>query len=118
MKVDPGDVEAMKALRSLEVGAFLCSRGWISGEAVTGRATVWTVPVGGEEYEVLLSLDPSIRDFVVGAGGKFLQVTKVFHFAGRRGPIANLLPTFKVGRRALFARRILKKKLFGGKERC
>ena len=71
MNIDIRDVEAMQALRPLEVAAYLRSHGWTSREAGTGRATVWTLTVAGEEYEALLPLDPSIRDFALRMGDLF-----------------------------------------------
>ncbi len=68
MNVDIRDVEAMKVLRPLEVAAYLRSRGWTSREAASGRATVWALRVAVDEYEALLPLDPSIRDFALRMG--------------------------------------------------
>jgi hypothetical protein len=68
MKVELRDPEAMKALRPLEIAAYLRSHGWTARDGAGGRASLWTLKVGDEEYEALLALDPSIRDFALRMG--------------------------------------------------
>jgi hypothetical protein len=92
MNVDIRDVEAMKALRPLEVAAYLRSRGWISRDAAAGRATVWTQTVAEEEYEVLLPLDSSIRDFALRMGD-VLRVLAAMERRSQEEIYADLLTT-------------------------
>lgn len=68
MKVEIRDVDAVRALRPLEVAAYLRSRGWVKAELHTGRSAVWTLTVAGEEYEALLPLDQAMRDFALRMG--------------------------------------------------
>ena len=92
MNIDIRDIEAMKALRPLEVAAYLRSRAWMSREAGTGRASVWTGGVGNEEYEVLLPLDASIRDFALRMGD-VLRVLAVAEQRSQEEIYADLLTT-------------------------
>lgn len=92
MNVDIRDVEAMKALRPLEVAAYLRSRGWMPQDAAAGRATVWTQSVANEEYEALLPLDPSSRDFALRMGD-ILQVLAVVEKRSQEEIYADLLTT-------------------------
>jgi hypothetical protein len=91
MNVDIRDVEAMKALRPLEVAAYLRSRGWTSKDG-GGSATIWTLTVAKEEYEVLLPLDPTIRDFALRMGD-ILQVLAAAEHRSQEEIYADLLTT-------------------------
>lgn len=68
MKVEIRDVDAVRALRPLEVAAYLRSRGWVKEATHTGRSAIWTLTVAGEEYEGLLPLDQAMRDFPLRMG--------------------------------------------------
>lgn len=92
MNVDIRDAEAMKALRPLEVAAYLRSRGWVSQEAGGGRATVWVVRIADEEYEALLPLDSSVRDFALRMGD-LLRVLAAAEQRSQEEIYADLLTT-------------------------
>jgi hypothetical protein len=92
VNVDIRDVGAVKALRPLEVAAYLRSRGWASREAGAGRATVWTLTADGEEYEALLPLDPSVGDFALRMGD-VLRVLAAAEHRSQEEIYADLLTT-------------------------
>lgn len=58
------DMESLRALRPLELAAYLRSRGWREVERLGERASVWRVEGGGEEMELLLPLDPALGDYL------------------------------------------------------
>jgi hypothetical protein len=58
------DTESLRALRPLELAAYLRSRGWREAERLGERASVWLAERGGEELEILLPLDPALGDYL------------------------------------------------------
>lgn len=58
------DTESLRALRPLELAAYLRSRGWREAERLGERASVWLAERGTEEVELLLPLDPTLGDYL------------------------------------------------------
>lgn len=65
MKVAIRDVEAVRAIRPVDAALYLRSRGWKQHEVSGQRAAVWISRVENEEYEVLLPMDPELRDYAL-----------------------------------------------------
>ena len=65
MKVTIHDADALRALGSLEVAAYLRSHGWRQTQRIGGKGSVWITPSpSGEEFEILLPQDRHLRDYV------------------------------------------------------
>lgn len=63
MKTRVLDLNALGALRPLEIATYLRSRAWVEQAAAFGDALVWVSPNG--EYEVLLPLARRTPDFIL-----------------------------------------------------
>jgi hypothetical protein len=90
MNIDIRDAQAMTALQPLEVSAYLRSRGWAQRPAGAGAATIWTLTVAGDGYDVLLPLDPSVRDVALRMGD-ILRVLATAEERSQEGIYADLL---------------------------
>ncbi|MFY0562370.1 hypothetical protein ACN28E_00895 [Archangium lansingense] len=80
------DKESLRALRPLELAAYLRSRGWWEAERLGERASVWLVKRGREELELLLPLDPTLGDYLP----RMAEVLSTLEAAEAR-PISELL---------------------------
>jgi hypothetical protein len=92
MNVDIRDVDAMKVLRPLEIAAYLRSRGWTVREPAASRASVWSLTVESEVYEVILPLDSSSGDFALRMGD-ILRVLAAVEQRSQEEIYADLLTT-------------------------
>ena len=58
------DPEALKAIRPLDLAAYLRDTGWVQSEPTNGAGTAWTRAAHfGEEFEVLLAINTELRDY-------------------------------------------------------
>ena len=51
------------SLRPLDIVSYLRARGWNQQGEGNSIVTFWTRRIGGEEFELLLPMDRSLRDF-------------------------------------------------------
>ncbi len=86
MRVDIRDVKAVRALRPLEVAAYLRANGWTQSHIAPGREAIWTSVAGGEEYEILLPLDQTRPDFS-------LRMGDLLHYSPLQTSLNRLTPT-------------------------
>ncbi len=63
MKVSGRDAEWLATLEPHQVEAYLRSRGWHRSAQLDRKGEVWTVSTEGEEFELLLALDRTLRDY-------------------------------------------------------
>jgi hypothetical protein len=72
MNIDIRDATAIRALRPLEVAAYLRSRGWSQQKADPAKAAVCTISVGKEAFEAVVPLDQAVSDYA-------LRMAEVLH---------------------------------------
>jgi hypothetical protein len=63
MKVTIRDPQTLAAVRPLDLAAYLRTRGWQERERSAGRSAIWTLTQSGDEFEILLPLDNTYRDY-------------------------------------------------------
>ena len=85
MKVIVRDPGTFQAVRPLDLASYLHATGWQEDEQIAGgHGSVWLFPQpDGNDFEILLPLSTSVRDYV----------TRVSHGPGRGRPPAIFLPT-------------------------
>jgi hypothetical protein len=62
IKAHVADAAALAARTPAQLAAYLRSRGWQLASR-TGSSSIWTLPVGDDEFEILVPLDPALRDY-------------------------------------------------------
>src|ERR1700722_17166405 len=77
MKVEIRDVEAVRAIRSVDAALYLRAAGWIQQDTKPSRASLWLHTANGEEYEILLPMDQELRDYALRMG-ELLQTLALF----------------------------------------
>ncbi len=92
MKTDIRDTGAIQTLRPLEVAAYLRSKGWSSIRSETGVSS-WQLTHKGEEFELLMPLDGSFRDYALRMG-EVLRTLAVAEDRSQTDIYADLLTTF------------------------
>ena len=65
MYIDVRDPNVIRALRPLEVVAYLRSRGWAQQPATSTKASTWTIAVEKDEFEAMVPLDEALRDYAL-----------------------------------------------------
>lgn len=68
MNVDIRDAEAVRAIQPIDAVLYLRARGWTERHTDAGRSSTWTQTVSGEEFEVLLPLTATPRDYALRMG--------------------------------------------------
>lgn len=68
MKVDIRDAAAVRAIRPLDAALYLRAHGWAAPQIQGERAATWQATIDGEEYEALLPLDVTLRDYALRMG--------------------------------------------------
>ena len=64
------DRTALRALRPLEVAAYLRARGWREARPLEGRGAVWTNQHNGEPYEVLQAFGEHVERYLWRPSGR------------------------------------------------
>lgn len=67
MNVEMRDPAVLRALRPLEVAAYLRAKGWAQLPRIPGAA-VWSNVLDDEPLEIVVPMDPSLRDFAARMG--------------------------------------------------
>ncbi len=65
MKVDIRDGLALQAIPPVDAALYLRSKNWEQTKFQPGRSSTWRLIVGDEEYETLLPLDHTPKDYVL-----------------------------------------------------
>jgi len=69
MRVSVRDVATLSALKPLEMLTYLRSMGWSQAQETTGKQSVWVrKDQMGSEYEAVVPLSPTFRDFALRMG--------------------------------------------------
>lgn len=82
MKVDIRDSDSVRALRSLEVAAYLRANAW-SQQRLQYPVSIWTKDGADAPFEVLLPLDTAQRDYALRMG----ELLQTLAIAEDRSPI-------------------------------
>jgi hypothetical protein len=68
VNIEIRDAEAVRAIRPVDAALYLRAKGWTAPAAQPERAATWRTQRNGEEYELLLPLDVSLRDYALRMG--------------------------------------------------
>lgn len=91
-KVDIRDVGALATLRPLEVAAYLKAKGWLA-QPSAAASSVWTKAIADDEFEVVVPLDQSQRDFALRMG-ELLHTVAIAEGRSQGDVYSDLLTTY------------------------
>jgi hypothetical protein len=77
MKVEIRDVEAVRAIQSVDAALYLRAAGWKQQDAQSSRASIWLHTANGAEFEALVPMDRELRDYALRMGD-LLQTLALF----------------------------------------
>lgn len=77
MKTTITDKHALRALRPTDLAAYLRASGWIFGEGIKGKSSVWTNKLSEDLFEINLPSDSGFLDFSIRMG-EILDVLALF----------------------------------------
>ena len=92
MKVDIRDASAIGSLRPLEVAAYLRAAAWIP-QASAPTLSVWTKGTGDDQFEAVVPLDRTQRDFALRMG-ELLRTVAVAEGRSQADVYSDLLTTY------------------------
>lgn len=76
MNVIIRDMDALSAIRPVDTALYLRSQQWDQVQALPGRSSTWTFKTRGEEFEALLPMNVTLRDYALRMG-ELLNVLSV-----------------------------------------
>ncbi len=92
MKPDIRDAASIQSLRPLEVAAYLRAKGWDPIPATPGMS-IWQRRLGDEEFELVVPLESSVRDYALRMG-EVLRTLAAVENRSQTDIYADLLTTF------------------------
>jgi len=92
MKVDIRDASAIGSLRPLEVAAYLRAAAWVP-QSSAPTLSVWTKGTGDDQFEAVVPLDRTQRDFALRMG-ELLRTVAVAEGRSQADVYSDLLTTY------------------------